>query len=131
MYTSYYTGCFLQLGGLGSGFRCFAWRQFWLITTPAHSVFLANMVDSGGAGRIFSCPHFYPHFGVPGTKFTGERAECPREATMNSKNLKSARIDEQGYDFRCLDRWSVIPACGITLGGFYVNKMHYKNIVEL
>jgi hypothetical protein len=36
----------------------------------------------------------YPHFGVPGTTFTGGRSNVPTKAAMNSEKRASARSGE-------------------------------------
>jgi hypothetical protein len=50
---------------------------------------------------------------------------------MNSGKQERAVNGEESYDFRRLERWSVIPACGITFGGFIINVMLYKSIITL
>ena len=75
-------------------------------------------MDSGGAGGTFGREHFISPFRCPRDNVHWRTEQCATAAAMNSeKQGGGVRGCGQSYDFKRLERPSVIPACGITLGG--------------
>ena len=84
-------------------------------------------MDAADAGGVFSRAHFIPPFVIPfhcpGDNVHWRAGQSAHErGKKNSQKRESARGSEQRYGLGRLERWSVIPEQGITLGSLISRK---------